>query len=284
MLIIKDIKNLRVFLDEAEKTRKIIGFVPTMGALHNGHLELIKRSKKNNDLTVVSIFVNELQFNSKSDYEDYPVNKGKDIEMCISENVDILFEPHASEIYSNDYVQIKNNFFNNILCDPLRPGHFDGVLTVLNILFSIVVPAKTYFGLKDFQQYKVVKKFINENYSNISILGVPTKRDENNIPLSSRNLLLNKKQMNKFIFLYKIIGDLKKNFVQTDTVEFGNEFIIKKNFLKNETEINFEYFEFRNSENLKKEGLLEHARLFLCFYIGKTRLIDNLSWKELAVL
>ena len=164
MLIIKDISNLQSYLTAYQNRKYSIGFVPTMGALHEGHGELIKKSKNDNHKTIVSIFVNEKQFNSKEDFNSYPRNKGLDYDFCSDNDVDLLFEPSAEEIYNKDETILKNNNYNNILCDKYRKGHFDGVITVLNKFFSIVKSNKVYFGEKDFQQLKIIEKFVQEKY------------------------------------------------------------------------------------------------------------------------
>ena len=216
MLIIKDISNLQLYLTAYQNRKYSIGFVPTMGALHKGHGELIKKSKNDNHKTIVSIFVNEKQFNSKEDFNSYPRNKGLDYDFCSDNNVDLLFEPSAEEIYNKDETILKNTYFNNILCDKYRKGHFDGVITVLNKFFSIVKSNKVYFGEKDFQQLKIIEKFIQEKYEFLEIVSVPTKRNEEGIAYSSRNEKLSKKQIQDFISFHKhtenFLKSIEKSF------------------------------------------------------------------------
>ena len=135
MLIIKDISHLKLYLKAYQEKGYSIGYVPTMGALHQGHGKLLKRSQNDNQKTVMSIFVNEKQFNKKEDFHEYPRNKGRDYDFCESHNVDVIFEPSSEEIYPDDKPILKNKYFHNILCDRFRPGQFDGVITVLNELF-----------------------------------------------------------------------------------------------------------------------------------------------------
>ena len=160
MLIIKDIYNLQTYLKAYRDKGYSIGYVPTMGALHEGHGSLIEKSRNDNQKTIISIFINEKQFNDAQDFEAYPRNKGDDYNFCEKHNVDIIFEPSAEEIYHKEYQSIQNSHFKNILCDQYRPGHFDGVVTVLNRLFSIIESDKVYFGEKDFQQLKIVENLI----------------------------------------------------------------------------------------------------------------------------
>ena len=166
MLIIKDIPNLRLYLKAFKEKGYATGYVPTMGALHDGHGSLIDKSHNDNQKTIVSIFVNEKQFNDARDFESYPRNKGDDYNFCEEHKVDIIFEPSTEEIYPKDYQPILNSYYQNILCDKYRPGHFDGVVTVLNQLFSIIQSDKVYFGEKDFQQLKIVESLIKKDFPN----------------------------------------------------------------------------------------------------------------------
>ena len=270
MLIIKDISNLQSYLTAYQNRKYSIGFVPTMGALHKGHGELIKRSKNDNHKTIVSIFVNEKQFNSKEDFNSYPRNKGLDYDFCSDNDVDLLFEPSAEEIYNKDETILKNNNYNNILCDKYRKGHFDGVITVLNKFFSIVKSNKVYFGEKDFQQLKIIEKFIQEKYKSLDLVSVPTKRNEEGIAYSSRNELLNRSSINKSVLL---ISKLRKLFIFLRK-NLNNKILINKFINKNKA-FNIEYLELRNKNNLSLIFNRKNLKLFVCFYIKKVRLIDN---------
>lgn len=275
MLIIKDIFNLKHYLSVYKKKGYSIGYVPTMGSLHLGHGELIKKSKKDNHKTIVSIFVNEKQFDNPDDYKNYPLNKGKDYDFCDEYNVDIIFEPFNDEIYKEESKVITNKHFQNILCDKFRPGHFDGVITVLNELFSIVEADKVYFGEKDYQQLKIVESFIKETFQKIKLISIPTVRQDNGIALSSRNENLSKKQLQEFIKFHKntlhFISVLDRRINIFEANKLAKEFI---NFQKLDK---FDYFEFRNSNNLNTDGIISEARLFYAIYNGKIRLIDNLT-------
>ncbi len=275
MLIIKDISNLQSYLTAYQNRKYSIGFVPTMGALHKGHGELIKRSKNDNHKTIVSIFVNEKQFNSKEDYNSYPRNKGNDYDFCSDNNVDLLFEPSAEEIYKKDEPVIKNNNFNNILCDQYRKGHFDGVVTVLNKFFKIIKSNKVYFGEKDFQQLKIIEKFIQEKYKSLELVSVPTKRNEEGIAYSSRNEKLSKKQLQDFVSFHQKVGNFLKSLEKSFDIETANqkakEFIVEQNIEE------LDYFEFRSNDDLSFNGKISESRLFYAIYKGETRLIDNLK-------
>ena len=215
MLIIKDISNLQSYLSAYQNRKYSIGYVPTMGALHKGHGELIKQSKKDNHKTIVSIFVNEKQFSSKEDFDTYPRNKGFDYDFCTDNEVDILFEPSSEEIFKNDETLLNNKNFKDILCDKFREGHFDGVITVLDKFFSIIKSNKVYFGEKDYQQLKIIEKFIEKNYKLLDLVSVPTQRHEDGIAYSSRNEKLSKKQLLEFELFHnaslKFMSDLDKD-------------------------------------------------------------------------
>jgi len=275
MLIIKDISNLQSYLTAYQNRKYSIGFVPTMGALHKGHGELIKKSKNDNHKTIVSIFVNEKQFNSKEDFNSYPRNKGLDYDFCSDNDVDLLFEPSTEEIYNKDEPIIKNNNYNNILCDKFRKGHFDGVITVLNKFFTIIKSNKVYFGEKDFQQLKIIEKFIQEKYKSLDLVSVPTKRSEEGIAYSSRNEKLSKKQIQDFISFHQKVGNFLKSLDKSFDIETANQ--KAKDFIVKQEIEDLDYFEFRNNDDLSFNGTVSESRLFYAIYKGKVRLIDNLK-------
>ena len=275
MLIIKDISNLQSYLSAYQNRKYSIGYVPTMGALHKGHGELIKQSKKDNHKTIVSIFVNEKQFSSKEDFETYPRNKGFDYDFCTDNEVDILFEPSSEEIFKNDETLLNNKNFKDILCDKFREGHFDGVITVLDKFFSIIKSNKVYFGEKDYQQLKIIEKFIEEKYKSLDLVSVPTQRHEDGIAYSSRNEKLSKKQTQDFVDFHKKVKNFISSLEESLDIETANQ---KANdFMKLQDIDKFDYFEFRNDTDLSFVGTLPQARLFYAIYKGKVRLIDNLK-------
>jgi len=275
MLIIKDISNLQKYLEAYRSNNKTLGYVPTMGALHDGHKALINQSQKENDKTIISIFVNEKQFNDKKDFENYPRNRGADYDFCEDNNVDIIFEPEQEEVYPNEIKSIKNKFYTGILCDLYRPGHFDGVVTVLNRFFSIVNSNRVYFGEKDFQQLKIVSKLIEEKFKNLTLVPVQTVRMDNGIPLSSRNQKLSKKQFDEYTLFQKALLDFIKTFDKSS--EISELKVNLKNFLTDQKIEKYDYFEFRNSNDLSEEGKLSNAKLFYAIYKGQIRLIDNIK-------
>ena len=277
MLIIKDINNLKNYISQYKSENHSIGVIPTMGSLHDGHGALIKTSKEHNDKTIVSIFINPKQFNNNDDLSSYPVNKGNDYDYAIENNVDLVFEPDQKEIYPENFKSIKNSFYQNILCDLHRPGHFDGVITVVNEFLNLIQPNKVYLGLKDYQQFKIIEKLILKSFSDIQIYGVETIRDQDGLALSSRNKLINKP--NREIYINFI--DSVKKFISTIDPEADIkdtnrqlENFIKENIIQIKK---FEYCEFRSTEDMSLNGKIKNSRLFLAFYILSTRLIDNLK-------
>ena len=277
MLIIKDINKLKNYINQYKFENHSIGLIPTMGSLHDGHGALIKSSKEHNDRTIVSIFINPKQFNNKDDLSSYPINKGSDYDYAIKNNVDIVFEPDQKEIYPKNFQSIKNSFYKNILCDPHRPGHFDGVITVVNELLNLTSPNKVYFGLKDYQQFKIIEKLIDKSFSNIQIYVVETVRDQDGLALSSRNKLINKPNreiyinfintLNKFILSIDPETEIKDANQKLDKFTKENINQIKK----------LEYCEFRSIQDMSMNGKVKNSRLFTAFYILGTRLIDNLK-------
>ncbi len=229
-----------------------IGFVPTMGTLHNGHISLIKKSLEDNKVTVVSIFVNPTQFNDPRDLENYPNKLENDISLLTSLNVDYVFTPDQKVIYNDNYAyRIIETQFSNQLCGEKRKGHFEGVLTIVMKLLNIVNPNKVYFGEKDFQQYLLIKGMVDAFHMDVEIVPLPTIREKDGLALSSRNLLLNKEQREKASIFSKLLQSKK------------NDDEIKRSLLK-------EGFEIDYIETLDE-------RRFGAVFLGKVRLIDNVK-------
>ena len=274
--IIKDSKTLATEIHEYKLKKKKIGFVPTLGALHQGHLELIRLAKKKVDIVVVSIFLNPLQFNSKNDFKKYPINLVTDKKKIKKEKVDILYVPTLNEVFSNKKIQrIKASKKANKLCGKFRKGHFDGVVTVLKSLFNQVLPRTAFFGEKDFQQILIIKDLISKYNFKIRIITIPTIRDSNGLAFSSRNNLLNKKQKKIASFLFKTIKEIslqaKKNLRKLNNLELmGRKKLINYGFNK------IDYLEIYNENNLSKRNIKKNnLRVFVAASLGKTRLIDN---------
>ena len=260
-------------LNEALKNVKDLGFVPTMGSLHNGHISLIKESKKLCKNTIVSLFVNPTQFNSKNDFIKYPRNNKKDLLILKKLKVKYVYIPKVEHVYSSTRKsKIKLNKKDKILCAKYRKGHFEGVLDVMNRLIKLISPKKIFMGEKDFQQFFLVKKHFERKYK-CKIILCKSIRNKNGLALSSRNLLLNKKQLLKAEKFSQILINLKKK------IKFDKD--IKKTLLKKKIELSklfklkIEYLEIRNIKNLRLSSQRKNSKIFVSFYINKVRLIDN---------
>ena len=274
--IIKNSKTLLRVIRKYKLKKKKIGFIPTLGSLHKGHLELIRLAKKKSDIVVVSIFLNPLQFNSKSDFKKYPINLAADKKKIYKEKVNILYIPTIKEVFPDKKIQrLKVSKKAKKLCGRFRKGHFDGVVTVLKSLFKQVSPTIVFFGEKDFQQILIVKDLILQYKLKIKIIAVPTIRDRNGLAYSSRNYLLDKKQKKIASFLFRTIKEIsflaKKNLKSLNNLEIiGKKKLINCGFSK------IDYLEIYNENNLSKKNIKENnLRVFAAVSLGKTRLIDN---------
>ncbi len=260
-------KSLRPFND--------LGFIPTMGGIHKGHLSLINKSNKLCKKTIVSIFINPKQFNNKKDFKSYPRNIKKDLKILKkSKKVDFIYIPKFHDIY-NDKKKSKIKLLkkDKILCAKFRKGHFEGVLDVMNKLTKIINPKKIFMGEKDFQQLYLVKKQLEKKYKT-TVIPCKTIRDKNNVALSSRNLLLNKSNLNIAGNMYKNLSKIKKNIKKNKNI---SEFLkLQKKKLTNNYKIKIDYLELRNINNLKKSNTKKNSRLFIAYYLSNVRLIDNL--------
>ncbi|WP_313112458.1 pantoate--beta-alanine ligase [Aequorivita sediminis] len=257
-----------------------IGFVPTMGALHKGHISLVKRALEENDVVVVSIFVNPTQFNNSSDLDKYPRTPKDDIALLHNlEKELIIYLPEVSDLYSGS-VSSKNYYFDgleNEMEGRHRKGHFDGVGTILDKFFRIVQPDSAYFGEKDFQQLQIVRKLVEIENLPVNIVGCPILRESNGLAMSSRNKRLTEKQFAEASIIYKILNEVKDNFSSTSLSNL-NEMVAER-FLQN-PHLDLEYFEIADEGTLKTATQLNNGakyRAFIAAYAGEVRLIDNMS-------
>ncbi len=257
-------------LNKAVKNYKNVGFVPTMGGIHKGHESLIKISQKNNNETLVSIFVNPTQFNQKKDFKNYPRNIKHDISVLRKLKVNYLFLPEVSEIYKKKLKNFKLNKSDKILCAKYRNGHFEGVLNVMNRLLSIVKSKYVYMGEKDFQQYMLIKRILGKKYK-INIVSCPTIRENNKIALSTRNKLL-KKSFIKKVSEIAVKLDKLKRLSRTDKSVNLSKY---KDEFENKFKIKIDYLEFRDEKKLQLNNFKSKYRLFIAYYINGVRLIDN---------
>ena len=265
--------KLKTDLIKAIAFDKRLGFVPTMGSLHEGHKALIKTSKENCKKTLVTIFVNPTQFNNKKDYKIYPKNLIKDLNFLKKLKVDYVYLPTIKQIYWKKNTKIKLNKSKMVLCAKFRKGHFEGVLDVLNRFVEIITPQKIFMGEKDFQQYFLVKNYIENKY-NTKVYICKTIRAKNMLALSSRNSLLNKKSfIESGIITSKLLT--LKNKIKKNKMNYKKLILnLKKELLKN-FDIKIEYLECRNIQNLSTNILNKRFKLFVAYYINNVRLIDN---------
>ena len=282
MKIFKKRDQLKSFLEESKKNKKTIGFVPTMGALHKGHLFLIEQAKKKNDLTVASIFVNPTQFNNQEDLDNYPKTLEKDIELLESVSCDVLFVPTIAEIYHKNVVSNKFDFdgLEHEMEGKFRIGHFDGVGTIVKTLFEIVSPKNAYFGEKDFQQLQIIKKLVTKNQLPISIKGCAIYREKDGLAMSSRNARLSSEQRKVAPIIYKVLKKVKKKFPE-ETEEEISEWV--ENQFKNHPFLQLEYFTIADEKSLKPINIKEFDkkyRAFIAVFAGNIRLIDNIQLKN----
>ena len=260
-------------LNEALSGVSNIGFVPTMGSLHEGHVSLIKKSLNYCNKTIVSIFINPTQFNNKNDYKNYPKNLKRDFKILKKLKVDFVYTPNKNQVYnSKNKIKIYLSKKDKILCAKYRKGHFEGVIDVMTRLTKIVKPSKIFMGEKDFQQLILVKKYIENNFKSKIVL-CKTIRDKNKLALSSRNLLLKKKDLIKAGKIAKNLIYFKKKLLK---IKFTKKLIfIKKKELERLYDINIEYLEIRNKKNLRTSNRINNSKIFLGYYLNNIRLIDN---------
>ena len=270
MKLIKQLTDL----NKAIHKETDLGFVPTMGSLHKGHEFLIKTSKKLCKKTLVSIFVNPTQFNNKDDYKTYPRNLNKDLKILKRLKIDFVYLPTINQIYKNKKLpKITLKKSQKILCAKSRKGHFEGVLDVLNRFVKLISPKSVFMGEKDYQQFFLVKNFIEKNH-NTKVYSCKTIRDSNMIALSSRNNLLNKNDLNKLKLITNKLYNLKKKIIQNKHKSKKLIYAIKKELYK-EYMVETEYLECRNIVNLSSNIQTRSFKLFVAFYLHNVRLIDN---------
>lgn len=285
-MLVHTIKEVREQIKEWKKEGLTVGLVPTMGALHNGHLSLIKKAVSKCDRVVVSVFVNPIQFCPGEDLDKYPRTLEADQKLCEDNGVNIVFAPTPNEMYgdcqmrTNDFLTyvIPPFFYVNKLCGKSRVGHFDGVCTVVNKLFNIVQPDFAFFGQKDAQQLIIIKKMVKDLNIPVEIIPCPIVREESGLALSSRNKYLSEEDKIQALALSKILNNIKncykKGITDVDALkETAYQFLNEHHDL--------EYLEFMNEENLDEMTTADdHTRVFIACKVGGVRLIDNILLGE----
>lgn len=278
MNVFTEKQALKVHLSKIKAQNKTIGFVPTMGALHEGHLSLVKKAQQKNDIVVVSVFVNPTQFDKKEDLINYPKTLENDIKLLKSVSCDVLFHPSVVEIYGEFAVSEKFDFdgLEHQMEGKFREGHFDGVGTIVKTLFEIVAPKNAYFGQKDFQQLQIIKKMVKKYRLPLKVKGCKIYREDDGLAMSSRNIRLTQEHRKIAPFIYKTLKKAKKKFRKqsgskvTEWVE--NEF-------KKEDLLELEYFTIADEktlETIKNKESGKKYRAFIAVFAKEIRLIDNI--------
>lgn len=279
-VVVDKISDLKTLLQGFRSEGKSIGFVPTMGALHKGHVSLVERSVAENDITVVSIFVNPTQFNDKNDLKNYPRMPEKDIAMLEAAGVNVVFMPTESEIYPEPDTRVFDfGMLDKVMEGKFRPGHFNGVAQVVSKLFDIVEPHRAYFGQKDYQQLAIIRAMVRMLGYRIEIVGCPIVREPDGLAMSSRNLLLTPEHRKSAPLIYQTLAEARNK---------TNEFSVKDmidwvvNRINSDPNLKVEYFELADADSLLPVQGWDHPNGIvgcIAVWAGNIRLIDNMMFK-----
>lgn len=277
MRIIRSIEEMLEFSSVQKRKNKTIGFVPTMGALHLGHLSLVRQAKKENDVVVVSIFVNPAQFLKNEDFSKYPRVLGKDKELCNQNKVDVIFYPSCSDMYPKGYkTYVAVEDLDKYLCGQSRPGHFRGVTTVVAKLFNIIRPDIAYFGQKDAQQAIIIKRMTRDLNFPLKIKVLPIVRESQGLALSSRNVYLNKKEKEDALCLWQALK-LASKLVDSGVSDPKKIKLAMRTLINSKKTARIDYIEITSiDELLPVKKISKNCLIALAVYFGKTRLIDNI--------
>jgi pantoate--beta-alanine ligase len=279
MKVFKTKKELKTYFEEFRSENSKIGFVPTMGALHKGHLSLLEKSIENNDITIASIFVNPTQFNKKEDLENYPRTLESDLSLLESISCDVVFIPSVNEIYTNTVSSVHFNFdgLETQMEGKYREGHFNGVGTIVKKLFEIILPTNAYFGEKDFQQLQIIRKMVEKTTLDVTVVCCATHREANGLAMSSRNARLTTEEKEAATIIYQTLHEVKKKTEHLPLADI-NKWVIDK-FI-HEPLFTLEYFTIAEEETLKsitKISPKKNYRAFIAAYAREVRLIDTIS-------
>ncbi|HOJ93618.1 pantoate--beta-alanine ligase [Fervidobacterium sp. 2310opik-2] len=276
MRLVQTINEMKRLSKEAIDKGKTIGFVPTMGYLHEGHLSLVKKAREDNDIVVVSIFVNPTQFGPNEDFNRYPRDLERDLRLLEPLNVDYVFYPSVEEMYPKNYsVYVDEVELSKYLCGAKRPGHFRGVCTVVTKLFNIVKPTRAYFGQKDAQQFRILRRMVQNLNMDVEMIEMPIVRESDGLAMSSRNVYLNEEERKEATRLHKSLLKAK------ELIESGERDVSKiKNLMLeilNHPLLKIDYVEIVDEETLKPIEKIEGKVIIaLAVFVGKARLIDNM--------
>jgi len=277
MKIISSVSELEIFLSKTSKD-KSLGFVPTMGALHQGHISLVEKAISQNDMSLCSIFVNPTQFNHTEDLDKYPDQLDADLTLLEKTGCDVVFTPSKAEVYPEGFIAKSYDFGNldKVMEGKTRPGHFEGVALVVSRFFDIIRPQKAYFGEKDFQQLAIIRSLASQNYKRIEIIPCPTLREAGGLAMSSRNLLLDENYRSAAPRVYQRLLHVKKQ-ANTKSISELKQWIAQE--FKQDPDLKLEYFEISDLDSLQSSTQWSdyqvHIACIACF-AGSVRLIDNI--------
>ena len=280
MQVFSDTAQIKAVVDAFKAQQLTIGFVPTMGALHKGHLALVEKALANNDKVFVSVFVNPTQFNNSDDLDKYPRDLENDMRLLESISKELLiFAPSVDAMYQGNTVSQHFDFdgLEHVMEGKFRKGHFDGVGTVVKRLFEIVRPDNAYFGEKDFQQLQIIKKLVDKHHIPVNIVGCEIHREPSGLAMSSRNSRLTEEQRKAAAFIYKTLKTAKHYF-GTKSANEVTKWVTKQ--FENQELLELEYFIIADVETLKqikRKSKTKTYRAFIAVYVGKIRLIDNIA-------
>jgi len=284
MKVINKTSDLQAIIEQFKNDGKSIGLVPTMGALHKGHLSLVKDSISNNDITVVSIFVNPTQFNNPNDLASYPRTVDKDLELLQTIGCDIVFAPEADDIYSKSETDSRFEFdfegLDKVMEGKFRPGHFNGVVQIVSKLFDLVRPNRAYFGEKDFQQLAIIRLMTKRYNLPIEIVPCPIVREDSGLALSSRNSLLKDNEKQVASHIYAVLNESRQFVPQTEVEELKQCVIAA---IEQKPELKVEYFDIVDGHTLKSIGKWDECDYVvgcITVFCGNVRLIDNICYKK----
>lgn len=281
MRVIKSIKKMSVISTRIRRRGKTIGFVPTMGALHGGHLRLVRKARRENNIVIVSIFVNPIQFGPREDFKKYPRNSKQDVALCRKQGVDIIFYPDTKEMYPTEYktfVEVRD--LDKFLCGKFRPGHFRGVATVVTKLFNIVRPDIAYFGQKDIQQAIIIERLVSDLNIPLKIKVMSTVREKDGLAMSSRNIYLSSAERKDAPVLYEALN------LAADLIRKGKRsplYIMRrmKQLIRQKKTASIQYISIADLKDLKPvDRIAGKVLIALAVWFGKTRLIDNIIYRR----
>ncbi len=281
MKVVNTIIELKSILDECREKGMSIGFVPTMGALHNGHASLVERSVSENDITVVSVFVNPTQFNDKNDLKNYPRTLDADCALLERVGAAVVFAPTVEEMYpTEDTRQFSFEPLDTVMEGACRPGHFNGVAQIVSKLFYAVEPHKAYFGEKDFQQLAIIREMVRRLAFNIEIVGCPIVREEDGLAMSSRNTLLSDDERERALTISSALF-ASADFAKVNTLAATKAFV--EDMIDDTDGLELEYFQIVDGDTLQQIeewGDSDYVVGCIALFCGNVRLIDNIKYKE----